>query len=279
MSIQPYLKQRNASIIAFSPSFKEAVKVVRSVLRIPIEGFGREEANEWYKKHHTANTRERRRPLPRYYWHFPREFVEMLHSFRYSTEPSRVNFYGDVPLDRYAMELMHRFDLPEDLVDEVKAYILLAKYHSLSTGPALQLILVPVNEGQEGTKYIALIAGIDAATTQKDWLEVWENVKAILRLSGISDLPHKRPIDNLLLRDLTFWKEIRKAEQLGKLLRSGSKSIVKMRISVKIPYERRLKGLIRLCAHEGKRGYEKVNSKPITSQYFSLICPLYEVSK
>lgn len=207
MGTYSYRKRRNASVIAFSPAFREAVKVARSELGIPTGGFDREEANAWYKKHHETNTRERLKPMPRYYWHFPEEFVELIDSFAYSSEPSRVNFYRDVPLDRYAMELIQRFDLPEDLVDEVKAYVLVADYGSLGTGPALQLILVPVNEGEEGTKYVALVAGIDAATSQKDWLDTWQSLKAILRLSGISELPRKRPTDNLLLRDLTFWKE------------------------------------------------------------------------
>jgi len=209
MGMHSYHKRRNASVIAFSPDFREAVKVLRSELGIPTGGFDRERANAWYKKHHAANTRERLRPRPRYYWYFPKEIVEFLDSFSYHSEPSRVNLYPDVPLDRYAMELIRRFDLPEDLVDEVKAYVLLADYGSLGTGSAVQLILVPVNEGEEGTKYVALVAGIDAATSQKDWLDTWQSVKAILRLSGINELPRKRPTDNLLLRDLTFWEEIK----------------------------------------------------------------------
>lgn len=208
MGTYSYRKQRNASIIAFSPAFKEAVKAVRSALGIPLKGFTREAANKWYKKHHEANTPARLRPLPNYYWHFPSQFVELLHSFGYSSEPSRVNFYRDVPLDRYAMELVHRFDLPEDVVNEVKASILLTRYGSLSSHSMTQFVLIPVNEGEEGIKYMALIAGIDTATTQKDWLAIWESVKAILRLSGMSSPPHKRPMDNLLLRDITFWQEI-----------------------------------------------------------------------
>lgn len=218
MSTYSYLKRRNASVIAFSPTFKEAVKAVRSALGIPLGGFSREEANKWYKKHHAANSRERPTPMPRYYWHFPKEFVELVHRLSYSSEPSRVNFYRDVPVDRYAMELIHRFDLPEDLVDEVKECVLLADCSSLSTGPTLQLILVPVNEGEEGTKYIALIGGIDAATTQKDWLDTWENIKAILHLSGISEIPRRRPIDNLLLRDLRFWEGIREGKTAKKVV-------------------------------------------------------------
>lgn len=218
MGMHSYLKRRNASVIAFSPAFTEAVKVVRSELGIPTGGFCRDEANEWYRKHHQANTAEALRPMPCYYWHFPEEFVKLLDSFSYSNEPSRVNFYRDVPLDRCAMELIHRFDLPEDLVDEIKAYILLADYGSLGTGPALQLILVPVNEAEEGTKYVALVAGIDAATSQKDWLDTWQSIKAILRLSGIHELAHKRPIDNLLLRDLTFWKETKQGRTTREVL-------------------------------------------------------------
>jgi len=210
MGVHSYKKRRNASVIAFSPTFIEAVNAVRSALGIPIEGFrGGEEASEWYSRHLQTSTREHLKPMPRYYWHFPKEFIEVLESLSYPREPSRVNFYQDVALDQFAMDLIHRFNLPEELVDEVKANILLRHHGSLGIGPTLQLILVPVNEGEEGIKYMALVAGIDAATTQKNWLEVWESVKAILRLSGIGSMPYRRPIDKLLLRDLTFWKEIR----------------------------------------------------------------------
>ena len=54
-----------------------------------------------------------------------------------------------------------------------------------------------------------LVAGIDESSTQKDWLEVWKNIEIVLRLSGMGETPHKRPIDSLLLRDLSFWKKIK----------------------------------------------------------------------
>lgn len=218
MGTHSYRKHRNASVIAFSPSFNEAIRRMRSDLGIPPEGFTtNQEMDDWYKKHCEENTRAQYRPMPPYYWHFPKEFVELLESFSYSDEPSRVNYYPDVPLDRCAMELIRRFDLPEEVVDQVKGNILGAR-GSLGVGPTLQLILVPVNEGEEGAKYIALVAGIDEATTQKDWLRVWKDVELILGLSGVSKAPYKRPVDRLLLRDLSFWKEIKAGKTAGEAL-------------------------------------------------------------
>ncbi len=212
MGTHSFIKRRNASIIAFGSAFKRSVKRARSTLGIPVEGFSREEANKWYEKHHTENSREPLRPMPHYYWHFPKEFVELLDSLSYSSEPSRVNFYKDVPLDGCAMDLIHEFDLPEDLVVEVKRTILLKHSSTLGIGPAIQLIRVPVNEGVEGNKYMALIAGIDIATTKKDWLEIWEKIKVIQRLSGMVDIPYKRPVEKLMIQDLTFWKEIKEGK-------------------------------------------------------------------
>jgi len=146
--------------------------------------------------------------LPRYYWHFPKEFVELVESFAYSNEPSRVNYYPNVPLDRHAMDLIRKFDLPEEVVDQVKAYILGVR-GSLGVGSAFQPIVIPVNNGKEWIKYTVLVAGIDETTTQKDWLEMWGRVEAILRMSGMGKIPHRRPSGKLFLRDLGFWKQIK----------------------------------------------------------------------
>jgi len=209
MKTHSYKKRRNALVISLSPDFNKAIRAIRSDLGLPAGGFNTgKERDEWYKRHHTENTKELYRPMPRYYWHFPKEFVELIHSFTYSSEPSRVNYYPDVPLNRCAMELVRKFELPEDVVDQVKACIL-SDTGSLSIGPALQPIVVPVNEGEEGIKYVVLVAGIDEASTRNDWLEVWSRVKAILRMSGIGKAPHKRPLGDRLLRDLSFWKQIK----------------------------------------------------------------------
>ena len=113
-----------------------------------MRGFcSRAQADKWYKTHHKANTNELLRPLSRYYWHLPNEFVDLLESFSFTNRPSRVNYYPNVPLDRYAMNLVHQFDLPEELVDEVKSYILIRGYGTLGVGSKLQVILVPVGEG------------------------------------------------------------------------------------------------------------------------------------
>ncbi|MFQ6121967.1 MAG: hypothetical protein ACE5LA_02780 [Dehalococcoidales bacterium] len=128
-----------------------------------------------------------------------------------------MNYYSEVPLDHYAMGLIRKFDLPEEVVAQVKAYILGAR-GSLGVGPALQLILLPVDEDEDGTKYIALVAGIDEATTRKDWLEVWIRAEVILRLSGMSKAPHKRPLDNVFLRDLSFWEQIKAGKTAKEVL-------------------------------------------------------------
>ena len=218
MGRHSYQKRRNASVISFSPNFNETVRRIRSDLGIPTEGFSTsQEMDKWYKRHHAESTEEPCRPMPRYYWHFPKEFVELLESFSYSDEPSRVNYYPDVPLDSRAMDLIGRFDLPEDVVDQVKGYILGAR-GPLGVGPTLQLILIPVDEGEEGTKYIALVAGIDEASTRKDWLEVWRSVEVILHLSGVSKAPHRRPVDSVFLRDLTFWKQVKAGKTAKEVL-------------------------------------------------------------
>lgn len=200
-----YKKRRNASVVALSPEFKAAIRVTRSRLGLPDEGLKTgQEREEWYKRHHSENTKERYRPLPRFYWYFPKELVELVESFAYSSEASKVNYYPDVPLDSYAMELIRRFDLPDEVVDQIKAYIL-GENGALSAGSALQPILLPMDKG---AKYVVLVAGIDASSTQKDWLEVWRKIEIVLRLSGTGRTPPKRPIDSLLFRDLSFWKQI-----------------------------------------------------------------------
>jgi hypothetical protein len=209
MRAHSYKKRRSASVISLSRNFQEAVQAIRSDLGIPEEGFlTSQEMIKWYKKHHKDNTEKPYRPMPRYYWHIPKEFAVLIESFSYSDEPSRANYYPDVPLDRYAMGLVRAFDLPEEIVDQVKGNIL-GKKESLSVGATLQLILIPVNEREEGIKYLALIAGIDESSTQKDWLETWNSIENILRMSGKGKAPHKRPSEETFLRDLGFWKRIK----------------------------------------------------------------------
>jgi len=213
MRTPSYKKRRNASIISLSPQFNEAIRLIRSYLSVPAEGFNsKKEMNEWYQKHHSKYSKEQYRSMPTYYWHFPREIVDLIESFSYSDEPSRVNYYQDVPLDRYAMEIIRKFDLPEEILNQVKAYILGA-VGPLGVGSLLPVILIPVDEDNEGRKYIAFIASIDESSSQKDWLEVWKSIEIVLHLSGIDKIAHKRPVDSLLLRDLYFWKQIKEGEK------------------------------------------------------------------
>jgi len=212
MRTPSYKKRRNASIISLSPQFNEAIRLIRSYLSVPAEGFNsKKEMNEWYQKHHSKYSKEQYRSMPTYYWHFPREIVDLIESFNYSDEPSRVNYYQDVPLDRYAMEIIRKFDLPEEILNQVKAYILGA-VGPLGVGSLLPVILIPVDEDNEGRKYTAFIAGIDESSSQKEWLEVWKSIQAVLRLSGVGETPHKRQIDSIFLRDLGFWTQAKKGK-------------------------------------------------------------------
>ena len=205
MNSRSYEKRRNVSVITLSYAFNEAVKQARVNLGIPIEGFtSSRESKDWHRRHHEVNTSETYASMPSYYWHFPREFVELLESLSYACEASKVNYYPSVPLDRYAMDLIHTFDLPEEVVDQVKWYIL-STGRSLGIGGELQLVVVPVDEGQEGTKYMVLVAGIDESTTKENWLDIWQNITLILKSSGVRKAPNKRSVDKLLLRDLSFW--------------------------------------------------------------------------
>ena len=125
MRAHSYKKRRNASVISLSSRFNESIRVIRLDLALPVEGLNTtQEREEWYKRHHAENTKEPYRPLPRYYWDFPKEFVELIESFAYSSEASKVNYYPDVPLDCRSMDLIRKFDLPEEVVDQVKAYTL-----------------------------------------------------------------------------------------------------------------------------------------------------------
>lgn len=212
MKSHSYKKRRKASVIAFSPSFNRAVKRIRSEIGIPTEGFTTtEEMNRWYRRHHAESTKEPSRHIPPYYWHFPKQFVELMESWESSPnsfEPSRSNYYPEVPLDRCAMDLVKKFDLPEEVVSGVKVYILGVK-GSLGVMSSLPFILVPVDEGEEGTKYMLLVAGIDEATTQKDWVDVWKDFERALRMWQVGQAPSKRPLDKVFLRDLSLWKQIK----------------------------------------------------------------------
>lgn len=140
MRTHSYKKRRNASVISLSSDFNEATKAIRSRLGIPAEGFeNTEEMDDWYKRHHAGNTGKPYRPMLRHYWHLPIEFVDLIESFSYSGEPSRVNYYPDVPLDHHAMDLIRKFDLPQETINQVKAYVLGVR-GPLSIGPALRRI-------------------------------------------------------------------------------------------------------------------------------------------
>jgi len=215
-----YKKRRRAGLIAFSPVFKERTKVVRSELGIPQDGFPMDEslypeeakgfypkaAIKWYEDHIKQTIGRQSKDLPHYYWHFPKELAELIENFAYSSQPCKAGFHPEVPLDRRAMDLAHEFGLPEDVVNEIKRRILVEESGSFALSSALQLIFIPVNEQEEGIKFLALVAGIDGDTTQKDWLDVWRQVRRLMRMSDVETASTKREEEKILLRDLTWWE-------------------------------------------------------------------------
>ncbi|GAJ13976.1 unnamed protein product, partial [marine sediment metagenome] len=102
-------------------------------------------------------------------------------------------------------DLVHEFGLPEDVVNEIKRRILVEERGGFGSSSTLQLILLPIDEQEEGIKYVALVAGIDSATTQKDWLDVWRRMLMTMQMSGIETTSTKREEEKILLRDLTWW--------------------------------------------------------------------------
>lgn len=229
MATPSYQKRKRAGLCAFSPEFKKRVKDVRSKLGIPQGGFPKEvrtvlgppqegfpkelsfypeEARRWYVAHIQKATGKRPedlpRNLPRHYWYFPREFAELIEDFAYSTQPCRPGFHSEVPLDRYAMDLVQEFDLPEEVVNEVKHHILVEESSGFGVPPMLQPIIISL-EGQGGVILLALIAGIDESTTKKEWLDMWQEIKRQMQWKGIKMVPTKREEEKIEIRDLTWW--------------------------------------------------------------------------
>ncbi len=212
-------KRKRAILSAFSPDLKARINAARSELGIPLDGFpietstDPEEARGFYPKdavswyeNHVQQSVGKQKELPKYYWHFPEEFAELIDNFAYSPRPCRAGFHPEVPLDCQAMDLVHEFGLPEDVVNEVKRRILVEESGSFASPPPLQLIFIPVNEHEEGIKYLACIAGINGDTTQKDWLDVWRQIRKIIKMSDVEISPTKREGEENQLRDLSWWK-------------------------------------------------------------------------
>jgi hypothetical protein len=244
MRAPSYKKKKKAELCAFSPKFKERVKEIRSKLDIPEGGFPKEkrtvlgppekgfpkelsfyplEATKWYAAHVQKTTgrpvEELPRNLPRYYWYFPRKIAELIKDLACSQQPCRPGFYPDVPLDCCAMDLVREFDLPEDVVNEVKHHILVEESSGFGVSPMLQPIIVPM-EGQGGPYFCALIAGIDGSTTKKGWEDIWKLIKSQMKEKGVKIAPTKRDEEKIEIRDLTWWtwsqQDLRAKEILDK---------------------------------------------------------------
>lgn len=205
-------KRRRAQLCALGPVFEERVKAVRSELGIPEQGFPKrgigfpEEAMRWYEEHIKRTTGRQHKDLPHYYWHFPKELAELIEDFGFSGHPCRAGFHPEVLLDYCAMHLVHEFGLPEEVVNEVKKRILVEESGGLGLSSPIQLILIPIDEQDEGVKFLALIAGIDGATTQKDWSDAWRQIRVRMQMCGIETASTKREGEKILLRDLAWWK-------------------------------------------------------------------------
>ena len=134
----------------------------------------------------------------------------MIDSFSFSTKPSRAGFDSEVPLDYYAMEMIYKFGLPEKMVISLKSFILKEEHNSMNIPSGLQDMFLPIDEGKEGIKYIAIVAGVDEGTTKNEWDKIWQNLQKIIKLSGKKKAPNRRPMDKLILRNLALWSWVKK---------------------------------------------------------------------
>jgi len=205
-----YKKQRRAMLAAFNPYLKKDIEKLRVKLGIPEGGLSTsDKADKWYNEHYQKAKGKPFKGKNPWNWHLPPEFVEMLDSFSFSQEPSRVNFDPKVPLDHNAMELIRKYGLPEKMVDDLKSYILKPAHNFPGIPSPLQPIFIPINEGVEGIKYLVIVGGLDESITQKQWLGVWREYQQILGMKGIKSVPNRRSRDKILLRNLAFWKQVR----------------------------------------------------------------------
>ncbi|MBI4285258.1 MAG: hypothetical protein HY670_05090 [Chloroflexi bacterium] len=146
-----------------------------------------------------------------------KEPSELVENFAYSRQPCRAGFHLEVPLDRRAMDLAHEFGMPEDTVNEIKRRILVEENTGFGLSSLLPLVLLHIDEQDEGTKFVALVAGIDGATTRKDWLDIWKQIRMVMRMSGVETQSTKREEEKILLRDLTWWKWSRNGLTIKKI--------------------------------------------------------------
>ncbi len=228
MNTPSYKKRKNATFVGLSPEFKKRVKTIRSELGIPPEGFPSEEytllspakkgfpkkenfisqkaVTRWYADHIKKSLSSVPfKDLPQYYWYFPEDIADILEKHSYSNKPCMAGFHPEVPLDRDAMDLIREFDLPEDMVNEVKQRILVEESSGFGVSAKLQPIIISMNS-QDGPYVCVLIAGIDGSTTKKEWLDLWQEITIELQNNGIHVEPVKRDEEKIEIRDLIWWK-------------------------------------------------------------------------
>ena len=134
----------------------------------------------------------------------------MIDSRSFSEKPSKAGFNSEIPLDNYAMEIVHKFGLPEEMVNSVKSFILKEEHNAMNIPSELQKMFLPIDEGEEGIKYIAIVAGLDEGTTKNQWDQIWQNFQVIMKLHDKKKAPNRRPMDKLMLRNLTLWSWVKK---------------------------------------------------------------------
>ena len=146
-----YDKETRSELAAFNPYLKKDIEDARIALGMPKGGFlTSEEANKWYIEHYRRAKGKPPEPKNPWNWHLPKELVDMLDSFSYSAKPSRVNFDSDVPLDRYAMDLIHKFGLLEQMVAGLRSYIMMEKHNYPGIpGPYNQCSFPLMKDGKE----------------------------------------------------------------------------------------------------------------------------------
>lgn len=212
-----YDQEIRAEFATYNPYLKNDIRQVRMALNIPEKGFSTSaEAGKWYIEHYRQTKGEFPKPTHPWNWHLPKEFVEMIDSWSYSSQPSKAGFNPDIPLDSNAMNLIHKFGLPEKMVNSLKDFILKDEHNAMNIPSELQGRFLLIDEGEEGTKYIAIIAGLDEGTTKSEWDKIWQSFQVNLRLQGRKKAPNRRPIENLTIRNLTFWTWVKKDRKTAK---------------------------------------------------------------
>ena len=47
---------------------------------------------------------------------------------------------------------------------------------------------------------------------------MWRSIGVVFSMSGVSSAPHRRPMESVFLRDLSFWKQIKEGKTAREVL-------------------------------------------------------------